>query len=101
MAINDNTTAYSAASRRWFFGTNVMVLILLTVAVVVMVNYLGHWKNVRHDVAGGFGGVRLTERGKRVLTTAGKDLRITTVYTSDEPDTDRKKYLPKLQDLCQ
>src|SRR5690606_7129704 len=29
------------------------------------------------------------------------DLRITTIYTSDEPETDRKKYFGKVEDLAQ
>lgn len=100
MAVNSNETGYSAASRRWFFGTNLLVLVLLVVAVVAMVNYLGQRATVRRDMAGGFGGVQLSDRAKAVLGKVGGDLRLTTVYTSDEPETDRRKYFPKVQDLC-
>ncbi len=99
MAVNESSQ--SAAGRRFFFGTNVLVMILLMAIIVVGINWIAHAKNWRRDVAGGFGGTQLSERTKTILAKAGPGLRITSVYTSDEPDNDRKKYLPKVEDLTQ
>jgi hypothetical protein len=100
MAVSDKSTGTSAAGRRWFFGTNVLVVVLLVVFVVVGLNWIGQRHNKRRDMAGGFSGTQLSDRAKQVLAKAPADLRITTVYTSDEPETDRRKYYPKVQDLC-
>lgn len=99
MAVNES--GFSSASRRFFFGTNVVIVILLMLVIVVGVNVVGHAKNWRRDVTGGFGGTQISQRGKGILEKAGADLRITSVYTSDEPEMDRKKYFGKVQDLAQ
>ncbi len=101
MAITEKEHGTSAAGRRFFFGTNVTILMLLVLFLTVALNWLGHWKNIRSDLAGGFSSHRLSDRAKHVIANAKGDIRLTTVYTSDEPDTSRKKYLPKLQDLCE
>ncbi len=100
MAVSNRPEASgNAGSRRLFFGTNVLVVILLAAVVVIGLNWIGHSHNLRLDMAGGFGGKQLSERAKRIFANAGPDLRITSVYTSDEPENDRKKFLPKVQDL--
>ncbi|UCD27562.1 MAG: hypothetical protein JSV03_10640, partial [Planctomycetota bacterium] len=101
MAIKENVKETSATGRRWFFGTNVAILILLILFVVIALNLIGHRHNVRYDMAGGFASYRLSERSKTILDKTQQPITIQTVYTSDEPEKDRKKYLPKLQDLCE
>jgi len=98
MAIKDNKQIGGSRARRWFFGTNITIAILLFAAVVLGVNWLGHRHNYRTNLAGGLSSNALSERTKKLLDKAGGDFEITTVYTSDKPDTDREKYLPKLRD---
>jgi len=98
MAVNNETTMTSSTSRRLFFGANLLVVVLLAFVVLVGVNYIGHRKNIRKDLAGGLAAHRVSERTKTILEQYPGDLTITTVYTSDEPDSNRKEYLPRLQD---
>lgn len=98
MAVNKEDKLTTAASRRLFFGANLLVVVLLALIVVIGINFIGHRKNVRKDLAGGLASHRLSERTKGILDQYEGDLTITTVYTSDEPDSSRKEYLPRLQD---
>lgn len=99
MAVN-NETSMTSTSRRLFFGTNVLVVVLLATAVLVGVNYIARTPKltVRKDLAGGLSAHRVSERTRNILDQYPDELTITTVYTSDEPDSDRKEYLPRLQD---
>ena len=101
MAVNDSNITANASNRRLFFGTNVLVSIVLAAFVVVGINWLGHAWSVRRDLAGGFGSARISDRTKKVLGKLDKEVTISTVYASDEPDLDRAKYLPKLRDLTE
>jgi len=100
MAVNNETTT-SATGRRLFFGANVIVVVLLAVALLAGINFIGHRKNIRKDLAGGLAAHRVSDRTKGILDQFQGDLTITTVYTSDEPDSDRKEYLPRLQDYLE
>ncbi len=101
MAVNNETKATSATSRRLFFGANVVVVTLLAAVVLVGMNFIGHGMKARTDLAGGFASHRLSDRTKNMLNQVNGKLTITTVYTSDEPDSDRKAYLPRLQDYLE
>ena len=105
MAVNNASTnparSTTAGQRRLVLGTNVAVATLLAVVVLVGINLIGHRKNVRKDLAGGFSTHRLSERSKRVLDSAPPDVRITTVYNSDDPGSNWREYLPPLQDYLQ
>lgn len=98
MAVNNETKTMTATSRRLFFGANVLVVVLLAIVVLVGVNFIGHRKYFRKDLAGGLASHRLSERTKSILNQYPDELTITTVYTSDEPDSDRREYLPRLRD---
>ncbi len=100
MAMNPPNIGH-AASRRWFFGTNVTVMVAAAAFLLVAVNWIGHRHNARKDLAGGFSSHRLSQRTKQILDKLDGDLRITTVYTSDVPESDWRRYLPTLQDLCE
>jgi len=100
MALDSKTTGTSSTGRRWFFGTNVTVMVLLAVCILVAIDLIAYRHNVRRDLAGGFSSYRVSERTANIVQKAPANLSITTVYTSDEPETDRKKYLPKLRDFC-
>lgn len=97
------TNSGNSAGRRWVFGANVAVMTALAVFLLVGVNLLGQLKNNRWDLTGGISGHRVSERTKHVLTKAGKEqpIRITTVYASDNPESARKEYFPRVQDLCE
>lgn len=99
MAVNHNhNQGMSSLARRWFFGANVVVAIVLVLMILVAINWLGQRHDFRRDVTGGFSSYAVSERTRQFVDKAGGDFAITTVYTSDEPDMDREKYLPKLRD---
>ena len=100
---NDAISPGRAASRRWLFGANVALMTVLAAAVLVGVNLLGHLRNARYDLTGGLSGHRISQRTKSVLAKSGKGqpIRITTVYASDDPETARKEYFPRVEDLCE
>ncbi|NLX12312.1 MAG: hypothetical protein GXY44_01480 [Phycisphaerales bacterium] len=98
MALNQTHINVSAAGRRFFFGTNVIVAILLVAFVIIAINWLAHNRGIRRDLASGLTSHSLSPRTKTLVDQAKENLSITAVYTSDEPQSDRKKYLPKLQD---
>lgn len=100
MAVSKTVKETTAAGRRWFFGTNVMVTIVLCVFVIIGLNWLGEKYSYRKDLTGGFGSARISERTQKILDKLESNIRISTVYTSDEPGKERKEYFPKLQDLC-
>ncbi len=106
MAVNDKSHDMSAIGRRLFFGTNVLVVVVLLVAVVIMVNFamIASKKialNKRWDLSAGASSYRLSQRTRIILNqTKGDKIAITTVYTSDEPDLARKTYFPRVEDLC-
>jgi hypothetical protein len=99
MAVN-NETSMTSTVRRLFFGANVVVVVLLATAVLIGVNVIGRSPKLsaRKDLAGGLSAHRVSERTKGILAQYPDELTITTIYTSDEPDSDRKEYLPRLQD---
>jgi len=103
MAVSNTTSNSNSAKRRLFFGANVVVMTVLAVMVLVGVNLLGHFKNSRWDLSGGLSGHRLSDRTKSILDQPGvaDDLRITTVYDSDDPETARKEFFPRVEDLCE
>ena len=83
MAVKDNKKTISAGGRRLFFGTNVLIIIVLIAFVVIALNWIGHRHNIRYDMAGGFASHRLSERFKSILDKAECEIKISTVYTSD------------------
>ncbi|MBI4579974.1 MAG: hypothetical protein HY718_09750, partial [Planctomycetes bacterium] len=101
MAVSNEPKMATATTRRLFFGANVTVVVLLAVVVLVAVNLLGHRHNQRKDLAGGLASHRLSERTKSILDKVDGKLTVTTVYTSDEPESNRKDYLPRLQDYLE
>jgi hypothetical protein len=98
MAIENNNQSSSSSTRRLFFGTNIAIAVLLFAAVLLGVNWIAQENNYRADLAGGLASHALSERTEKLLDKAGAEFEITTVYTSDKPDTNREKYLPKLRD---
>ncbi|HSW46933.1 MAG TPA: hypothetical protein VLM89_15330, partial [Phycisphaerae bacterium] len=97
------TKAENSASRRLFIRVNVLVAVVLAVFALVGVNLIGQLKNARFDLTGGMSGHRVSERTKNILKQSGKDrvVRITTVYASDDPETSRKEFFPRVQDLSE
>lgn len=101
MAVNDQGKSTSAAARRWFFGANVTIVILLLLFMVCAANFIGKKYNYRRDMSGGFTSHRLSDRTKKVIEKLDAPVRITTVYTSDKPALDRRKYAQDLEDLLE
>lgn len=103
MAVNEKSYDMSATSRRLFFGTNVFIVVVLLVALVAMINFVVKTPrfNRRLDLSAGASSYRLSERTQNIVKqTQGDAVRITTVYTSDEPEYSRKAYFPRVRDLC-
>lgn len=100
-APNHPSGSTSAGQRRLLLGTNVAVATLLALVLLVGINLIGHRKNFRKDWAGDLSTHRVSERTKKVLASAPADLRITTVYNSDEPGSNWRDYLPPLQDYLE
>lgn len=102
MAVKETTNTVTTTTGRWVvFGTNVAVTILLAMFLLVALNWLAYDNNARWDFTGGVAGHRLSPRSQRILDEAGDDLRITTVYASDKPESAREKYFPKVRDLTE
>ena len=57
MAVSNTAKGTSSARRRWLFGTNVSVMIVLCGFVVIGLNWLGGKYSVRKDLTGGFGSI--------------------------------------------
>lgn len=100
MALETKMKNTSTAGRRFLFGTNVAVLVLLLVFVLGGVNLLANMLAWRTDLSGGLTSARVSERTERILDAGDKDIRITTVYISEEPGKERRDYFPKLRDYC-
>lgn len=103
MAIDDKPkTEGNVTGRRVLAGTNVTIFSLLVIVLVVGVNFLARIDSLqsRQDLSGGFTSSRLSDRTERILDQIEQDIRITTVYTSQEAEYDRDKYFPNLKDLC-
>ena len=101
MAVKNDNNAASAAGRRFLFGFNVGVTVLLAAAILIGINWIAHRHNKRADLTGGISGYRVSDRTKMILDKAGDDLRLTSVYASNSPESSRKDFLPKLQDYCE
>jgi len=90
----------SRATRRMYFGSNVLLMVIFALALVVMVNWLAQRRSFRRDLSS-LGTYRLSDRTKGVVDTTAGPLRLTAIYASDEPDKARDKYLPRVRDLLE
>lgn len=88
----------SRGTRRLFFGTNVLLAIVLAFTLLVIVNWVGQDKSYRKDLSS-LGAYSLSERSKNVLGEVGGEVRLTSIYTSEEPEKHHDKYLPRVRDL--
>lgn len=85
-------------ARRFTVGANVIVTVGLALAVVMLANWFSQRYHYRRDLST-LGVHRLSERTRRVLDQATQPIRLTAIYTSDDPGKSRRKYLPRIQDL--
>ncbi|MCZ6539388.1 MAG: hypothetical protein O6922_06140, partial [Chloroflexi bacterium] len=90
--------ASSGFLRRLVVGSNVLVTIGLALVVVLFVNWFAQRYNYRRDLSS-LGANRLSERTLRILDRAQEEIRLTAIYTSDEPEKSRRQYLPRIEDL--
>ena len=88
----------SAVARRLKVGINVIVTIGLALVVICLVNWFGQRYHYRRDLSR-LGAYSLSQRTERVLQRITKPTRLTAIYTSDEPEKARHKYLPRVEDL--
>ncbi len=103
MAVNPTNEGMSSAGRRFFFGTNVLLAIIFLAVIVGGVGWLIYEKLDYRTTLTGVGRHTLSDRTKKVVQQIAKDdpdreIRITTVYTTEEPGFERSEFLPPLRD---
>jgi hypothetical protein len=95
----DTSALAAARGRRILVGTNVVIMIAIALLLAVAVNWIAAKQHKRFDVANS-GLYRLSDRTKRIIDDVPvKEIRLTSIYTSDDPEKDRDKYLPRVRDL--
>lgn len=109
MAVKDRTGEVEAAARleeamhsrgtrRMYFGTNVLLTVLFALVLLVLVNWLAQRRYYRRDLSS-LGAYRLSDRTKNIIDSTEGKIRLTSIYTSDDPEKDRDTYLPRVRDL--
>lgn len=88
----------SSTERRLIYGLNVAVMIAVAVLLLVLVNYLGQRHHLRKDLAR-LGAFVLSDRTKNVLDALPGEVRISSIYTSNDPQKDFRLYEPNVRDL--
>ena len=85
-------------------GLNVAVSVAAAAALLIVVNIIGHvvssergWR-WNMESQGRYG---LSESAKRILAQVSDPVRITTLYTSNDPGKKASEYLPPLRDLLE
>jgi len=95
----DRSALASARTRRVYYGANVFLMTALAVAIVVVLNWVATAQSRRIDVASA-GIYGLSDRTKKIVNDfPGKEIMLTSIYTSNERDKARDKYLPRVRDL--
>ncbi|UCG32637.1 MAG: hypothetical protein JSU68_13350, partial [Phycisphaerales bacterium] len=94
----DRQKGSSAAARRFAVGANVVITIGLAFVVVCLINFFAQRYHYRRDLSR-LGAYRLSDRTARIIERITQPVRLTAVYTSDEPEKARAKYLPRVRDL--
>lgn len=89
---------HSMGTRRVFFGANVLLMIVFAFALLVCVNWLCAWASYRTDLSR-LGAYELSERSRNIVADTKGKIRLTSIYTSDDPEKSREKYLPRVRDL--
>jgi hypothetical protein len=91
------------ASRR-AVGFNVIISLVAAAALLIVINVIGDLlsreRNLRWNVET-LGRHRLSDTAKRVLEQVRQPVRLTTIYTSTDPDKKPEQYLPQLRDLLE
>lgn len=77
---------------------NVVLSIAVAAALLVVVNVISAVHGWRADPSS-FKSARLSQSSQRILAQAQGAIRLTSLYTSDKPDSNRDEYLPKVRDL--
>jgi hypothetical protein len=94
----DKPKASSAAARRIAVGANVVITIGLAFVVVCLINFFAKRYDYRRDLSR-LGAYSLSDRTERIIERVTEPVRLTAVYTSEEPEKARSKYLPRVRDL--
>jgi len=87
-----------AGKRHLVIGTNVAVAVVLAVAATVLINWLAGVAPWRKDLSA-LGRYGVSERTAQILRSTTQPVTVTTLYTSVDPEYDRAKYLPRVEDL--
>ncbi len=83
---------------------NVMISIVVAVGLLVVVNVIGDMVTSKHNLRWSLetrGRYALSETAKRILDRASEPIRLTSVYTSTDPQRKPEQYLPRLRDLME
>ncbi len=90
----------TVGQRRMKYGTNVLVMCTAALVIAAMVNFVAYKKHWRKDMAM-VGSYQPSERTKRIIDKMKGKVTLTSVYTSDEEEYSREKYLPPVEDYCE
>lgn len=89
---------HSMGTRRVFFGANVVMTLIFAFALLVMANWLSQWWSYRTDLSH-LGAYDLSDRSKNIIDDIDGEIRLTSIYTSEDPEKSREQYLPRVRDL--
>src|SRR5262245_10658026 len=84
MAIDPSSRPSFSRKRRWSFGLNILLLIVIAAAIVLMLNYLGH-RYYRRFYASTNTRIQLSPRTVSVLQSLTNDVKVTIYYDKEDP----------------
>jgi len=87
----------TALHRRVLFGTNVALMSVAALLIAIFANWISFRKHWRKDLAL-VGVYQPSDRTKRIVDQMQGTVRLTSAYTSNDPQTSREKYFPAVQD---
>ncbi|MFP4054243.1 MAG: hypothetical protein ACLFV7_10325, partial [Phycisphaerae bacterium] len=90
----------SSPISRLRYASTVMLTVALAVAVLLVVNVIAHADYFRRSVET-LGRYGLSERSKRILENVDTPLRITAVYTSDDPKRNANLFRSRVVELLE
>ncbi len=104
MAINEkqNPGFQDVKSRKRWAGFNVALSVVVAAALLVVVNVAAYYATKDKPLRKNFetlGRYRLSDTAQRILDQLKTPVKITTIYTSTDPERKPEEYLPPLRDL--
>lgn len=100
MAVSSKETGnVVGAGTRFAIGANVVLSVVVATALLIAVNLLASYRNVREDLAS-VGNYGLSERTRHILDSASGDIEMAIVYEPNDKDEKQREYIERLQEYC-